>query len=234
MFNSLHGEEPNDPPIGWNSQPPEAHFKSSIFPPKTSPVVSSIIGILNHFAIVNGNVEVHPSEFPVESNYEYVPDPDTTLIKSIYDDEMDYLMEFFRSEHDDDLLDVDLYILQDLLVVAPPSNFYIFSTVLFHKDVGANVAVTNFMSHFSIFAPNKATVKLANGNTGHVQVIEIILCHFPNCPIIYPAGPVYYFPGHPSNTISSGSLKCYACFQKVISEPLEHCGFVNPQGHSWI
>ena len=33
--------------------------------------------------------------------------------------------------------------------------------------------VTNFKSHFSMFVPTKATVKLANGNTGHVQEIGI-------------------------------------------------------------
>ena len=52
-----------------------------------------------------------------------------------------------------------------------------------------------------MFVPTKATDKLANGNTGHAQEIGIILCHFPKCPIIYPVVQIYYFPGHPSNTI---------------------------------
>ena len=30
----------------------------------------------------------------------------------------------------------------------------------------------------------------------HSQGIWIILCHFTNCPIIYPVVPVYYCPGH--------------------------------------
>ena len=72
-------------------------------------------------------------------------------------------------------------------MVAPSSKFYTVSNV-FHKDVKANVSVTNFMSHFSIFVPTKATVKLANGNTVHAQGIGIILCPFPECPIIYPVG----------------------------------------------
>ena len=59
----------------------------------------------------------------------------------------------------------------------------------------------------------KATVKLANGNTGHAQVFGIILCHFPNHFIIYLVVPVYYFPGLPSSTISSGALKFYVCFK---------------------
>ena len=68
------------------------------------------------------------------------------------------------------------------------------------------------MSHFSMFVPIKSTVKLANWNTRHAQVIGIILFIFPNFPIIYPPGSVYYFPGHPSNIISSGALKFYVGF----------------------
>ena len=125
---------------------------------------------------------------------------------------MDHLLEFFHSEHDDNILDVDLQMLQAWLVVAPPSKFYTVSTVLFHKYGGANFAFTNFMSHFSMFVSTKATVKLANGNTGHAQGIGIILYRFPNCLIIYPVGPVYYCPGRLSNTILSGALKFYIGF----------------------
>ena len=85
-----------------------------------------------------------------------------------------------------------------------------------------------------MFVPTKATVKLANGKTGHDQGIGIILCLFPNCSIIYPVVQVYYCPGHPSNTISSGGIKLYVDSQKVTSEPLEHSDFVDPQGRSWI
>ena len=106
--------------------------------------------------------------------------------------------------------------------------------MLFHKYGGANVAVTNFMPHFSMSVPTKATVKLANGNTGHAQGIGIILCRFPKCYIIYPVGRVYYCPGHLSNTMPSGTLKFYIGFKKVTSKPLEHCNFVDPQGNSWI
>ena len=66
-FNDLHGEESTEPPIDSNIQTPEAHFRSRNSPPKTSPVVSAIIGRLNHCAVDNSDVEVHPSEFPVES-----------------------------------------------------------------------------------------------------------------------------------------------------------------------
>ena len=70
-----------------------------------------------------------------------------------------------------------------------------------HKDGEANVAVTNCMSHFSMFVPTKDTVILANVKTGHAQGIGVVLCRFPNCSIIYLVGPVYYCPGHPSSTI---------------------------------
>ena len=87
------------------------------------------------------------------------------------------------------------------------------------------------MSHFSMFVPTNATMKLANGNTGHAQEIGIIVCRFSNCSIIYPVGTVYYCPGHPSNIISSGYLKFYVGFKKVKSEPLENFDFVEPQVH---
>ena len=87
--------------------------------------------------------------------------------------------------------------------------------MFFYKNGGANVAVTNFMSKISMFVPTKATVKLTNGNTGHAQGIGIILCRFPNFLIIYPVGPVYYFPGHPPNAISSDVLKFYVVLKKL-------------------
>ena len=70
------------------------------------------MGKLNHPAIDNCDVKIPTSEFPFESNYDPVPYPDTTPIKSIDDGEMDHLLELFHSEHDEDLLDVDLQMLQ--------------------------------------------------------------------------------------------------------------------------
>ena len=117
-------------------------------------------------------------------------------------------------------------------MVTHHSKFHTVSTVLFHKYGGANVSVANCMSLFSMFVPTKTTVKLDNGNMLHAQGIEIIICNFPNCSIIYTLRPVYYCPGHPSNTISSGALKFYVGFQKVASEPLEHRDFFEPEGRS--
>ena len=67
---------------------------------------------LNHHTIDNGYVEVHLSAFLFESDSEYVTYPDTTSIKSIDDDEIDHLLEFFHTEHDDDILDVYIQMLQ--------------------------------------------------------------------------------------------------------------------------
>ena len=63
------------------------------------------------------------------------------------------------------------------------------------------------LSQVSMFVPTKDTVKLANVNMEHAQGIGIIVCHFSTCNIVYPVVPVYYCPGRPSNTISSGALK---------------------------
>ena len=69
------------------------------------------MGRLNHHAIDNSDVKVHTSDFTVDFNSESVPDPDTSPIKSIDDDEMDHLHEFFHSEHDEDIMDVELQML---------------------------------------------------------------------------------------------------------------------------
>ena len=46
------------------------------------------MGRLNHHSIDNGDVGVHSSDLVVKFNYESVPDPDITPIKSIDNDEM--------------------------------------------------------------------------------------------------------------------------------------------------
>ena len=69
--------------------------------------------------------------------------------------------------------------------------------MFFHKYGGSNVVVTNSLLQFSMFVPTKANVKLSNGKMGHAQVIGIILCFYPNFPVVYPLGPVYYCPGQP-------------------------------------
>ena len=78
QFNALHGDKTKEPPREWNSQPPAAHFKSRSSPSITNPVVSAIMGKLNHNAIYNGDIT---SDVPVEYIYDSVLDPDTTPIK---------------------------------------------------------------------------------------------------------------------------------------------------------
>ena len=62
------------------------------------------MGKLNNRAIYNGDVKIPTSGVTVEYNYDSVPDLDTTPIQSIDYDEMDHFLEFFHSEHDEDLL----------------------------------------------------------------------------------------------------------------------------------
>ena len=90
--NALHGDQLNESPKEWGSQPPAANFKFSTSPSNTIPVVSAIMGRLNRHAIDNGDVKVQTLYFPVEFNSESVPDLETTPIKSIHDDEMDHLL----------------------------------------------------------------------------------------------------------------------------------------------
>ena len=65
-------------------------------------------------------------------------------------------------------------------MVSTSSISFTVSTVLFHKDGGDNVGVSNCLSQFSMFVPTKSNTNPANGNTGYAQGIEIILCHFKN------------------------------------------------------
>ena len=55
-------------------------------------MVLVIMRRLNHHEIDNGDVKVPTSDFSVEPKYEPVLDPDTTLIKSIDDDEIDHIL----------------------------------------------------------------------------------------------------------------------------------------------
>ena len=99
-------------------------------------------------------------------------------------------------------------------MLSPSLKFYTVSTVLFRKYLGENFAVTNFMSRFYMFDPTRATVELANVNTGHALGIGIISCFFPNLTMIYPAGTIF-FSGHPYNTNSLGALKFMLFFKRL-------------------
>ena len=112
QLNSLHGEKPKEPPREWKNQPPSDHFKYRTSPSRTNPVISAITGKLNYHAIDSGDVKIPTSDFLFEYKFESVPDIETTTIKSIDDDETHHLLEFFHSEHDEDLLNIDLQMFQ--------------------------------------------------------------------------------------------------------------------------
>ena len=112
QLNTLNDDEKNDTPREWNILPPAINVKSRTSPPKTSPVVSAIMGRLNYHYVDNDNAGVYPSEYPFEYTSSFVPYPGNTLIKLIDDNEIDQLLEFFHSEHDDNLLDFNIQMLQ--------------------------------------------------------------------------------------------------------------------------
>ena len=58
---------------------------------------------------------------------------------------MDHLLELFHSEHDDDLMDFEVHILQAFLVIDPPSKAETVSNLFFNKYSVANVAIKNCM-----------------------------------------------------------------------------------------
>ena len=47
-----------------NPNPRSEFFKSHNYDPKHSPLVSKIMGILNHLTVYNSGVEVYPSYYP--------------------------------------------------------------------------------------------------------------------------------------------------------------------------
>ena len=63
---------------------------------------------------------------------------------------MHHLLELFHSEHDEDLLDVDIHVLQDWLVVAPPLKLYTVSTVFFIK-IEEQILQSQMASHTFLF-----------------------------------------------------------------------------------
>ena len=58
-------------------------------------------------------------------------DPEKTPIKYDYNGVIDHLLKFLYSEHDEDLLGVELHMLQDWLLFYPSSKCYTVSIVFF-------------------------------------------------------------------------------------------------------
>ena len=103
----------------------------------------------------NSDVELYPSEYPSEYTSDSVPDPDITLIKSIYDDELGQLLYLFHSEHDDNIFYVDLQTIQDWLVVDTSSKFYTVSTVLFINTKEQTLELPNVYQTFLLSSQPK-------------------------------------------------------------------------------
>ena len=112
QLNTLHGDEKRSKkPTFWSSI--EILYLSY----KISPLISGIMGVLNHNDVDNGDVEVYCSEYPLEYTSDSVPYTYITESKSIGGDEMYQPLIWFNSYHDDDILNVYLQMLQAWLVV---------------------------------------------------------------------------------------------------------------------
>ena len=74
QFNIIHSDETTEKTREWNRQPPPFHFKYRYCHTKTSPVAMAILGILNHHAVDNDDVEVCSSYYPIESTSDSVSD----------------------------------------------------------------------------------------------------------------------------------------------------------------
>ena len=63
QFNTIHGDEPAEPQIKCNIQPPAVNFKSCNHTSKIGPVVLALVGRFNNHAFDNVNVDVYPSYY---------------------------------------------------------------------------------------------------------------------------------------------------------------------------
>ena len=81
QFNTLRDNKPIESLREFNIQPTEVHFKSCTSPTKTIPVVLDIMGIINHNAIGNDDVEVYPWNYRFEYNSDSIPYMDANLIR---------------------------------------------------------------------------------------------------------------------------------------------------------
>ena len=94
QFNAVHGNTQHEPPKEWTRTSPADRLKSptsttrSSTDKRHSPVVSDIIGKLNHYAVDNGDIEVYPSDSIIYT--------DKMPIKSEDDDKMNHILEFLH------------------------------------------------------------------------------------------------------------------------------------------
>ena len=172
--NALHGDEPNEPPREWNSQPPEARYKSRTPLQKTNPAISDIIGRLNHCAIDNGDIKVHNSYFQLSltMNQFQIQTPlrlnqlMTTKWTVSWDSSIKNMINIFW------MLFSRCFKLDLRLPLIQSFTQYLLCCFINLED---RMLQSHIVCHSFYVFPTKATLKLANGNTGHAQVIGIIL-----------------------------------------------------------
>ena len=75
-------------------------------------------------------------------------------------------------------------------------------------------------------------MKLSNGNTGHAHVIGVILCNFITFQLYIRCDQFIIVQATLPTPYHQFPLNFILVFKKVASEPLDHCGFVDPQGCS--
>ena len=63
QYNSLHGDEPTEPPIECNIQPPSVNFKYHTSPTKSIPVFLTLTVRINLCVINNFDIEVYTSDY---------------------------------------------------------------------------------------------------------------------------------------------------------------------------
>ena len=94
QFNEVHGNTQHEPTKEWTRTSPAAQLKSPNSTTRSStdkinsPIVSDIIGKLNHYAVDNGDIEVYPSDSMIY--------PDKTPIKSEDNNKMNRILEFLH------------------------------------------------------------------------------------------------------------------------------------------
>ena len=78
QFNELHGDNTNKATKEWNIQ---VHLKNHIYAQKRITMGSYIKGRINHHAVDNGDVDVYPSNYPLEYTSASVPDTNNKPIQ---------------------------------------------------------------------------------------------------------------------------------------------------------
>ena len=107
----------------------------------------------------------------------------------------------------------------------PSSNFEPYCSMNFHMDGGANCGSIRDKSLFYFFIKDEGRVKSVAGKFETSHGWGAILIEIGSK--IYLLGPMYYFPHHPQNSFSPGSLLNYNDFSEVTVSTNKHVTFVS-------